>query len=228
MAYYDLIDFGSGRGGCLSFSMTKFGIATHLGIDIQKQRVAELNKKGYNCIQGDITNIKLDHSAKIVTMSHLLEHLDSYASLQKVVGTAVKLSTSCVFIESPCFDFDTYLRTKGLKFYWSDWRGHKVKYTCPNLIYTLQKEKIACCDLLLELPFITSSTDPTLHSLTSPTDQMEYDGKIHPAKPVNVVLTPMYKSYIIFAWKNTKDRNLTYLQARKKFKLYKHYDFTGK
>lgn len=222
---YDLIDFGSGKGGCIKYAQTKLHVSTHLGVELQQARVSELKKHGFNCIQGDVTKIKLPkRSAKIVTISHLLEHLESYAEVEKCIAIACRLAQQCVMIESPCFDFDKYLRAKKLKFYWSDWHGHRVKYTCTDLLRTLKRSGIAMCDFLVEYPLITSSSDPTLHGLASPIDQFSYNPKRHPPKP-QVALHSLFKSYIIFAWKSVEYREPAYLHSHAKFRFLKNYTF---
>jgi len=216
---YDVIDLGSGRGGCLEFSIKKFKATSHLGIEIQQDRVVNLKKRGYNCIHGDIVDIVLpEKSSRIVTISHVLEHLNSYSDVEKVLHKAIKTATEFVYIDSPCFDFDDYLEKLGLKFFWSDWKGHKTKYHQKDILHTLKNTGIDSCDVLVETPYVVDSSSECVHPLSSPVDQFNYNKEIHAKKPFCTFPDKIYKSYTVFAWVRNKYRNVEYLKTRSKFK----------
>jgi hypothetical protein len=55
---FDFIDFGSSKGGCIEFSKKSLGGKNGLGIDINPNKVLQMKKLNYDCIEGDITELK--------------------------------------------------------------------------------------------------------------------------------------------------------------------------
>ena len=140
---HDFVDFGSGYGGSLQYAKRKLDGYNGLGIEHHVGRCNDLVKKGYRCINANITKLALPKkSVKFVTISHVLEHLKSNEDVKTVIKLAINTATDFVFIEGPAFEFDEYLHTLDLKFQWSEGHGHHTKVTIANVIDYAIKQNI--------------------------------------------------------------------------------------
>jgi len=115
-------------------------------------------------------------------MIHFLEHLQGFDLAEKCINSAVNLARDFIYIKQPFFDADTYLFTKGFKFYWSDWNGHKYNMTSFDMFRILNRLKLQ--SQLKRFVFygdsqVISSADLQIHPLLSPVDQFHYDANKH-------------------------------------------------
>jgi len=180
---FDFLDFGASGGGSIEFSQKYLGGKSGLGIDLDPHKIKKLVDAGLPCIKGDITNLDLDPDCvRFVTMSHVLEHLDGLATIKQVIQCAARVATDFLFIQGPYYDLDEYLEGLGLKFYYSDWTGHKFHLKTTQLVDVL--DDLGLTDyLMIGVGKRDGSASDYFHPLDSPKDQQKYDPKIHPAKP---------------------------------------------
>jgi hypothetical protein len=219
---YDFIDFGSSKGGCIDFALKKLGGRCPLGVEINKKKLKNLTKKGYACIYGDVLNLANElpkKSIRFVTMSHFLEHLNSINEVEKVIKIAADLATEFIFIQGPSFDFDQYLKSLGLKFFWADWTGHKTKVTINNLTTICEKLQLPSYNLLIEVPYVTDSSSPDIHPLNSPKDQFEYKKRTHPKKKIKTFDIKIHRSFIFYVWLQHTFQREQLLTVSPKYKL---------
>lgn len=196
LSEYDFVDFGASTGGSVEYALQHLGGTKGLGIDIRIQKVQEMRKAGYDCIEGDVTNLALPpDSVRFVVMSHFLEHLPDLATVEKAVCSAAKVATDFLFIRGPFFDADDYLRELGLKFYWSDWPGgHQCHLRITDLYLLLLKLDLKEYDFRVREEFHHSSAKP-LHPLNSPHSQHAYDATQHPPKEDFELPQPVYREF---------------------------------
>ena len=57
-------------------------------------------------------------------MHHFLEHIPSILDENNIIKQACSVIDDFLIIRQPYFDADSYLFSKGLKLYWSNWEGH--------------------------------------------------------------------------------------------------------
>lgn len=180
---YDFLDFGASKGGCIDFALKRLGGRSGLGVDIDAAKVEQLRQIGYDCIQGDVTALDLPRNCvRFVTISHVLEHLPDLDSVRKALKTALWAASDFIFIQGPFFDADEYLSGLGLKFFWSDWKGHRCHLKSWDLCRILTEIGPHKAWLMARLP-VEDSSNPSIHPLDSPQDQFDYDKRIHPPKP---------------------------------------------
>ena len=216
---YDFIDFGSGFGGCIDFAKKKLFGKNELGFEKHFGRYSDLRKKGYHCLNRDITKIDLTkNSVRFATISHVLEHLNTKADVKKVVKIAIHAATDFVFIEGPSFEFDDYLENLGLKFLWRDGHGHYVKPRIDDIIHYAKSYGVTNYSLLTERPYIVDSSSKDIHPLESPPNVQDYNPKIHPPKKKTIFNPPIFRSFIIFLWLNEKFDRHVCLTSRVKFR----------
>ena len=85
-----------------------------MGVDIDPRRVANMRACGYDCIEGDVTDLVLRRNAvRFVTMSHVLEHLADLSMVERTVASAARVAREFLFIQGPWFDADRYLEEQG-------------------------------------------------------------------------------------------------------------------
>jgi len=173
-------------------------------------------KAGYDCAQGDATNLDLpSDSVRFVVMSHFLEHLPDLSMAKDAIKSVARVASDFLFIRGPYFDADEYLRSFGLKFCWSDWRGHPCHLTTSQLREIL-------LDLGLEdyvmmgYGKVTDSTDSKIHPLGSPVNQRAYNPDAHPNKPFVRFRQPLYKGIACYVRLRPIENWEDILQAHKK------------
>ena len=180
---YDFIDFGASTGDCIDFAVMHLGGRKGLGVDSDPRKVAWMRERGYHCMEGDITRLDLQtDSVSFVTMSHCLEHLPNLAAVALAISNAARIAKDFLFIQGPFFDADTALAGQGLKFYWSDWHGHRCHLTTTQLVCLLRSQGLDDY-VLLGCERVKGSDDPCIHPLSSPRDQHAYSPGCHPPKP---------------------------------------------
>lgn len=183
LRHYDFLDFGASKGGCIDFATAQLGGRRGLGVDVDPKKVEAMRSLGYDCIVGDVADLDLPpKSVRFVTMSHFLEHLPDFATVRKAVQSAAKVATHFLFIQGPFFDADDRLREHGLKFFWSDWSGHKCHLTTDQLVATLENLGLTDYVALARVP-VESSLDAAIHPLASPRNQHHYAPGEHAPKP---------------------------------------------
>lgn len=193
---YDFIDFGASEGGSIDFAKSLLGGRNGLGIDKDPAKVERMQQLGYHCIKADITDLDLpDQSVRFVVMNHILEHLPNLEVVRRTVENAAKIASDFLFIHGPCFDADEYLASQGLKFYWSDWLGHRCHLTSTQLMNILDSLGLREYVVMGVVP-IVDSEDPCIHPASSPGNQHDYTPGRHPPKPSLTFDRPVYKEVL--------------------------------
>ena len=169
----DHIDFGCSKGGSLDFAKKRLGGERGLGIDIDLAKVAATHEAGFEAIQYDIAQLPNRKLVRFVIMSHFLEHLPQLIDVKNMIRKACQISKKFVYIQQPFFDADGYLLEKGLKLFWSDWRGHPNRMTSLEMFLTqrdLQSEGFKFSFSLYAHKPVEDSNDPCVHRLNAPCD----------------------------------------------------------
>jgi hypothetical protein len=195
---FDFIDFGASKGGCIELAKARLGGTKGIGVDIDPKKVEQMLKDGYDCVQGDITNLDLPpNSVRFVTMSHVLEHLPDLPSVRDAVASAANIASDFLFIQGPYFDADEYLKNLGLRFFWSYWSGHRCHLKTEDLRSILSG--LGLDDFIIQNRFkVKDSNDPAIHPLKSPKNSHEYDPDVHPEKPFVRFTIPIYKEIVCY------------------------------
>ncbi len=212
---YDFLDFGASRGGSIDFAQARLGGDRGLGIDIDPRKVAEMQNLDLDCIQCDVTRLDMPTGAvRFVVMSHFLEHLPDSTTVWKVLASAAQVATDFLFIQGPYFDADSYLHSLGLKFNFSDWRGHTHHLQIPELGAHLENLGLTSHEFRVRLP-LTDSSHPAIHTLDTPPDQLDYDPAVHPAKPRLTFTEPVFFEMVCYVQLRPLDNWTDIIQARK-------------
>lgn len=187
----EFLDFGASKGGSIEFAKKYFckKSGKGLGVDIDREKIDEMKRKGYDAFYGDVTKLELEEKVRFVIMSHFLEHLDGFPDSKKCLRMAAKNSTDFFYIQQPYFDADGYLFSKGLKFFWSHWGGHNNHMGTLEFYKILQgllEEKMISRYAIYVFNRVESSADEKIQNISAPIDQHQYDEKIHPKKDNNI------------------------------------------
>lgn len=182
----DHIDFGCSKGGSLEFAKIRLGGEFGLGIDIDLAKVVATNEAGYAAIQYDINLLPNRKLVKFVIMSHFLEHLHSSVIAKGMLRKALQISSDFIYIQQPFFDSDGYLLERGLKLFWSDWRGHPNRMTSLDMVLILRDLRIEGFDFKYSICVhkpIENSADPCVHPLFAPRDSGYFSAELNNNKP---------------------------------------------
>jgi len=178
---YTYMDFGASTGGSLTFAATAFG-GHGFGIDISKDKIRNLRKKGLVGVVADAAKIDIpDNSVDYVTMMDFLEHLPNRESGEAVIDSAVRIARKFVFIVGPNFDSIEYLKDCGFKKFYCDWSGHTWHHSYADMLDIARKHK-NCRACILQLDSFTDSNSSSIHPLTSPRNSGSCDPAKHPPK----------------------------------------------
>jgi len=193
---YDFMDFGCSKGGSLLFGEQGLGGIKGLGIDCEQSKVDLTRAAGFDAVKFNIHDIADKKVVRFVVMSHFLEHVPDPADVNAFMQKACSISTDFVFIQQPFFDADGYLANKGLKLFWSDWRGHPNRMTSLEVYVLLRNLKEEGLISNYSINFkgkILSSDDRRIHSILSPIDQHEHEIGKHPDKGEEIMFDePVY------------------------------------
>lgn len=180
---YDFYDFGCSNGGSIKFARDKLGGIRGMGLDVDERKVNRTQSLGYDARVVDCTRLVGMTRVQFVTMLHFLEHLPSRRHAEQCVQSALSVSNKFVYIRHPWFDSDGYMLTKGMKLYWSDWKGHTYHMTTLELHTVLRSVQLKIGKtvyfVMAALHPILSSSDPSVLPLGAPTDSHSYDMEIH-------------------------------------------------
>jgi hypothetical protein len=179
----DFVDFGAKSGDSFQLGYM-LGGKNGLGINTKTSVISIAQTTGVNIIQGDVTNLELpDKCVKYSTLSHFLENLPDYESVEKVIGTALRISTDAIYMAGPVYDDEDYLRSLGFKPYWADWDRHTCHLTCLQLTDILKRNGIKENQYIIVMHAgYKTSASPLIHPINSPANQHNYSIYEHPPK----------------------------------------------
>jgi len=179
---HDFLDFGSWKGGSIGFSMDRLGGTRGLGVETNPRNVELMRSLGYDAVHADALALDVPpNSVRFVTISHFLEHLPDLDAVRKAIGVAASAATDFLFIQGPWFDADEMLEAHDLKFYWSDWMGHRCHLTTKDLEGILNEMHLDD-HILLAQGSVADSSDPCVLPMDAPRDQHDYQEGVHPPK----------------------------------------------
>ena len=219
---FDFCDFGCSKGSSIKFGVDVLGGRRGLGIDIDKRKVESSIKAGYEAIIGDFCNLNLpEKCVDFSLLSHVLEHLPTLNHATAAIRNAIKISDKFVFIQGPYFDADDYLKSLGLKFYWSDWTGHPLHFTTQHMIGILDQLEVKNYEVYGRLK-VGKSDVAEIHPFSSPKDQHGYELEKHGQKPIITFSEPIFKEVMGIIWLSDRISNVKNIRQRtQKFLLQK-------
>jgi len=179
---YDFIDFGCKTGGSFDYCQRIIGAGRGLGVDKNEPHVQSFRSEGGDAVVGDVTALDFPSDCvRFVCISHMLEHLPSLDLVEKAVLEATRIAADFVYIVGPYFDADAYLKSLGLKFYWSDWKWHPTHVSTSDIATILLNSGIETFSSWGK-ERISSSTHSTILPISTEPNQHDYDPSIHPPK----------------------------------------------
>jgi len=194
----DFIDFGASKGGSIDFAQFFFGGTHGVGIDKNRKKVSKLRELGFTAMLGDINKVGLPKkSVRFVMISHFLEHLTGLTNVKQIIDRAKQTAQEFICIIGPNFDEDHYLKSMGLRFFWSHWEGHTCHLKTWELQEILHELGLFDYEFYVSGP-VSTWQDSSLHSLDSPIDQFMYDPAIHPEKPCPIIDQVVFKEFYCF------------------------------
>lgn len=209
----DFLDLGCSIGS-IEYSKKIFGGKSFLGVNINSSIVKECCEKGYNVVEGDITNLKIQlPKCKYITSLHVLEHLNNKEEALNVIKLYLKTAFDFMYFSIPNFDDDKYLESLGLKFSWSYYSGHKNKITTDIF------KDIICNKLKLTAKFgksilVKNSFDKEILPISAPIDTLFYDESL--GKKEYIDFNNIYRENYVFI----KLRDINYWEELIETKLW--------
>lgn len=193
----------------MAFAQKAFRGGRPLGIDIDPKKVERTKDAGFDAILADATiPEQFKGQARFSMLSHFLEHLPDYETVNRALKTAIRISREFVFIRQPWFDADGKLFKDGLKFYWSDWHGHPMTLTSLQMYRAvrphLARGEIARATIFGNNPVVDTDNE-CIVPLGAPTDTGKYDPEAHGPKPAPAIELDAYKELVVVLAKTNPD-----------------------
>lgn len=177
----DYLDLGCKKGGSFEFCKKVLGGTTGIGIDLNIDYVCQFKNEVAEAIVGNIIELPIkSKSVKFVNISHVLEHLPDWESVEKVILESCRVANDFVFIKGPYFDADEYLSKYSLKFFWSDATWHKTHIKTSQLSKFLRHNKIKFS--IYGKKQIVDSSHHTILPISAPQNQLKYETYRHGKK----------------------------------------------
>jgi len=186
---FDFLDLGCSRGDSMDQAKHLFEAKRGLGIDIDRAKIEQAIAAGHDAMILDIHQLPMRPLVRFSTLIYFLEHVPNRKDVRLYIRHAVAASREFVFIRQHYFDADGYLFRRGLKFFWSDWRGH------PNTMSTLDFHSILArmrnagvignFSIHVRNPIKNSAHEAVL-PIGAPPDQSRYNPAIHPIKSMDI------------------------------------------
>jgi|JI7StandDraft_1071085.scaffolds.fasta_scaffold23161_3 Methyltransferase domain len=205
---FDFADFGCSNGSSIQFGIEILKGRKGFGIDLDPKKIISAKAAGYEAIKGDFCNLDLpDGCVDFTILSHTLEHLPTLDCAKEAIKNAIRISRKFVFIRGPFFDADDYLKSLGLKFYWSDWSGHTLHLKAEQVMNILEDINAPNYEIYGRV-LLKSSRDPTIHPLSSLKNQHQWELEKHGVKPILTLTQPIYREFVCIIWLS-KDVNVS-------------------
>jgi hypothetical protein len=137
--HYDFLDLGTLEAGGFAVGYQLGG--THgLGMDIDAEAVRKNIAAGRDVMCADITTVgAMKLRAKLAVCHHVLEHLASIHEVGHVIRALSLCCSEFLFIAGPCFDYEDYLYSCGLKALQSAMPDHTCRFRSFDLIRLLHE-----------------------------------------------------------------------------------------
>jgi len=197
---FDFADFGCSNGSSIQFGIEILKGSRGFGIALDPKKIVSAKAAGYEAIKGDFCNLELpDGCVDFTIISHTLEHLPTLDCAKEAIKNAIRISRKFVFIRGPFFDADDYLKSLGLKFYWSDWTGHTLHLKAEQVMNILEDINAPNYEIYGRV-LLKSSRDATIHPLSSLTNQHQWELEKHGVKPILTLTQAIYREFVGIIW----------------------------
>jgi len=195
-------DFGCSNGGSIEHVNTKYDRDSKgMGFDISQTKLEEASSRDHLVSNFDILSLPEQPMVGYTTMFHILEHIDSQATVSGFIQKACAVSRDFVFIIQPFFDADAFLFAHGLKLFWSDWGGHPNRMTTLEMyliLNALYRDKKIEGFKIFGKGLICDSSYAQILPLNTLFDQQDYDPDEHPPKRTDLVFDfPVFKELAV-------------------------------
>lgn len=183
---YDFFDFGCGSGSTLQKVFRVRPELKGLGFDTSAEKVQLARERRFEAVVYDIRRLPEEKLVSFVTLCHFLEHLESVVQARVMLAKAISVARDFALVRQPWFDADGELFQLGLKYYWSDWRGHKNRMVSLDFV-TILRDELAAQRIrgffIAGRRRVTSSRHKAILPLSAPIDQHDHSVDAHGAKP---------------------------------------------
>lgn len=214
---YDVVDLGTKKGGAL---VEFFKRAGKSALNVEPNYWHRSKSIGFerpegSCYKKDVTaagfqfgiaDLATDEGLALLPKAnyylawHVLEHLPSKQHSNAVVKRALSQVTHGAWFRLPSFEQDNVdgegcLRQHGMRFTWTNWKGHTCPYLvedCQQAIYDWQKENPENMFRLIIRPArrMFSMSDSRIVPISAPVDTQSYKPEFGP-KPTLVFDKPI-------------------------------------
>ena len=226
---YDFIDLGSGDGASLVNNEKIIG-GKGIGVEIDEEKVKKAVELERNVYLGSALDLhKLPGKVDFVTCDNFLEHLLSFEDVEEMIKQAMKVAREFIYIRHPGFEDIEYLKSLGLKTYWSDWHGHTSMVRIADFSEMFLRLGIQTVKVV-PVSLIKNSNDDRILPLDAPIDQHNYEPNKHSKKPspAKKFDRKIYYAFDIIAMMPGASENLPELRYHDRLLLTKHPRFTLK
>lgn len=182
LADYDFLVVGNKTSDTIDFGKRRFAAKTGIGLDSNRTYAQEDRKKGFAVVEGGSELLSLFPSSfRFSILLRSLPHMASHDQVKVLLTEAARVSQDFLYIRYPSFDYINYLKSLGLRQFWTNWTGHKMMLRLDEVLQLFEEVGFRRY-FIRRLGPITSSAHPSIIPLDTPKDQSNYDPAKHGPK----------------------------------------------
>lgn len=184
----------------MKFAVDRLKGARGLGFDIDPRKVDVARSSGFDAIVADILQLPTKKLVEFTLLSHFLEHVD-YTDVHAFIERAVAISSEYVLIQQPFFDNSLELLMNGVKLSYSDWIGHRNRFSALDFFLVMRdlKNSGQISDFSIGgFRQVKDSSNAFVVPLWSPIDTIEYSPEHGPKASVEFS-SPIFQEICIVA-----------------------------
>ncbi|MCA9349301.1 class I SAM-dependent methyltransferase [Candidatus Saccharibacteria bacterium] len=195
---YNFIDLGAGDGASL-VNIERIIGGNGVGVELSTKKVQKAFELKRNVYQGNALDLhKIPGKVDFVTCDNFLEHLLTFEDVYSMLEQASKVARKFIYVRHPSFENVDYLKSLGLRTYWSHWHGHTAHVTIKDFVEMFNR--LGIYDVkVVPVCKIKDSTDDKILPVGAPIDQHDYDEQMHGKKPKVKFDRDLYYAFDIIA-----------------------------
>lgn len=194
---YDFLVLGNCVGTTIDYGKTRFKLKAGLGIDTNHSFVVAERKKGYDVAEADWTILRQMKPQSFKSGLLLRYFLTDRAGTLELFKLLANLCTDFIYFRYPSFDEMAYLKTLGLRQFWTNWTGNRIMLRLDQMFALFDEAGFQRYFVRRRGP-ITETSHPSIIPFNLPKDQSAYDPIKHGPRPVVKLEAPVWQETEFF------------------------------
>jgi hypothetical protein len=155
--------------------------------------VDSVRRAGFDALNLDPFEVDFpEHSFRYASIVNYFHFMPGVEVVEIVLAKARRWARDFLYVRTPSFEDEAYLRSIGLKLFWYDWRDLRLHLRMDQFFAIFQLLGLHQYNVVMRYPALSSDV-PSFLPLTAPPDQVEYDPLLHGPKPHVAFVKPVFE-----------------------------------